>query len=1217
MTTQDKAGLRGKKILHNALLQILLKSEDYVFVKNRELVYLAVSEHVARMAGVAAASAMVGRTDKEIFPQELALKYQRDDRQVLESGQAIIGMVETLPPLHGVPRWTKTWKYPLFDEQQQIVGLYGISRDITREKVLEATAAEAQKYVELIKHIPGGIGILHEEGEKFFLDYANDGWFAAHRISPEQTGAILGADVFPMIYPEDQAAVAKIFAGHGEGKSADTVSYRFVDAAGTVHWIQLHFCKAYVAEGRQYYYATVSNMDEQMSAEEKLQESRDTLREVISNSDIQFFTYFPGQHRGEIYLNSDRLHELPQIWNNFPEDFLQYTRANATDAKAYREMLNQIENGAAAAECKVRLAYKGNWSWEHIRLKALRNPQGKTVKAQGYSVNVTREMEASEQIRKERVRQKTLEGKIFEAFSFNLTKNSEPYFNTTDKSVLDEDLPEELVKRSLRISPALTSTKAETRRILLHAANMIPDQKEQELFIKTCSGAAVRDALSKHGNYKAEIKYRRRRGNLVRWVQTSVEVLKDPESQDYIAFYYTQDINDSVMQERIFRKLIERNYVTLSFYDLQSRTLYVKSTGDARMASYNGVSYEEALEDALKRVVPSTQETARQDYAMDTIKAVLEKQGEYTAYFTNDERVENLPGKPFRKMKSIAFYLDEHRDVIVFVVSDVTGIVEQEREQREKLSDALIAAEQASVAKTEFLSRMSHEIRTPMNAIIGLDAIALQEKSLSTSMVDHLQKIGISARFLLSLINDILDMSRIESGRMLLRQETFNFEELINGINTILYQQCLDNDLEYECVLKSYTEPAYVGDATKLQQILVNILGNAVKFTPRGGKIHFMIEQVEQQKGKAKLRFEISDTGIGIDEDFLPKLFQPFTQEDPGRTTSYGGSGLGLAISKNLVGLMGGDIKVHSIKNVGTDFTVEVHVGLTKETLQHRSERAKLQQPLFTLIVDDDVIVCRHTQIVLREAGLKAEWVDSGAAAVNKVTEQRRLRRDYDLILLDLKMPDMDGVETARALRKIVGPEVTIIIMTAYDWANIEQEAREAGVDMFMKKPVFASAVQEVFTKVLHQKKGVLPTAAQPHTFDFVGKRILLVEDNMINAEIAQSILVMKNCTVETAANGAEAVEAFAAAPLGYFDAILMDVRMPVMDGLEATRAIRAMRKASSKRIPIIAMTANAFEEDVNMSLAAGMNAHLSKPIEPDKLYQVLEDLMSKYKVKV
>jgi signal transduction histidine kinase/CheY-like chemotaxis protein len=556
-------------------------------------------------------------------------------------------------------------------------------------------------------------------------------------------------------------------------------------------------------------------------------------------------------------------------------------------------------------------------------------------------------------------------------------------------------------------------------------------------------------------------------------------------------------------------------------------------------------------------------------------------------------------------MKNDIFYLDENRDIIVYLLADVTEIFEQERQSRGRLETALTAAEQASVAKTEFLSRMSHEIRTPMNAIIGLDAIALQEKNLSTSMTDHLQKIGISARFLLALINDILDMSRIESGRLALKNELFGFEEMVGSINTILYEQCRDNGLEYECILKSYTEETYTGDVTKLQQVLINLLGNAVKFTPRGGKIHFMIEQLSRTKEKARLRFEIADTGIGIDEKFLPHIFEPFSQENRGRTSAYGGTGLGLAISKNIVGMMNGDITVHSIKNIGSEFTVEVELGLTRDSIRRR-ELGQNLRPLFTLIVDDEIIVCQHTQMILNEAGLKTEYVDSGSGAVQKVETQHRVHDDYDLVLLDWKMPDMDGIETAREIRKIVGPEITIIIMTAYDWADIEKKARAAGVDLFMKKPIFASSVTKAFENVFLRKQA----SAEPeerHDFDFIGKKILLAEDNVINAEIACNLLQMKGCEVELVVNGAEAVEAFAAAPIGRFDAILMDVRMPVMDGLEATRAIRAMRKADAKTIPILAMTANAFQEDAKQSMEAGMNAHLTKPIEPVTLYETLK----------
>ena len=275
------------------------------------------------------------------------------------------------------------------------------------------------------------------------------------------------------------------------------------------------------------------------------------------------------------------------------------------------------------------------------------------------------------------------------------------------------------------------------------------------------------------------------------------------------------------------------------------------------------------------------------------------------------------------------------------------------------------------------------------------------------------------------------------------------------------------------------------------------------------------------------------------------------------------------------------------------------------------SSDLKNLQPLFTLIVDDDVIVCRHTQMILSDAGLRTEYVESGAGAVEKVREQHVKRADYDLILLDWKMPDMDGIETAREIRKIVGPEVTIIIMTAYDWADIEKKARAAGVDLFMKKPIFASSVTKAFENVLQRKSADVEPARTPE-YDFAGRRILLAEDNALNAEIARNLLEMRGCEVETASNGAEAVESFAAAPAGRFDIVLMDVRMPVMDGLDATRAIRAMRKADAKTVPILAMTANAFQEDVNMSLAAGMNALLTKPIEPVTLYETLERFFPK-----
>ncbi len=734
---------------------------------------------------------------------------------------------------------------------------------------------------------------------------------------------------------------------------------------------------------------------------------------------------------------------------------------------------------------------------------------------------------------------------------------------------------------------------------------MMAKAEEREAFVKKFGRQAVMDAYKHNVRAVSMELYFQLPEKFPIWAKASVSILKKPDSDHIVEFFQLEDVNEEALFERITAQITKRNYSVVSYYNIRNNVFFVRDS-DESLAAYNGADYLKAVDTAImKTVQPEEQEAIRQKLSLDEVQNQLKEKELYTVYYTKQETGKETGNASLKHMKIDIFPLKEDKSIIIFLVTDVTEVFEQERDTREKMSQALAAAEQASVAKTEFLSRMSHEIRTPMNAIIGLDAIALQEKDLTTAMEDHLQKIGISARFLLSLINDILDMSRIESGRMVLKKEAFNFEDLINGINTILYEQCRDSSLDYDCVIKSFLEETYIGDFTKLQQVLINILGNAVKFTPPGGKIHFMIEQVSRTKNTAKMRFEVSDTGIGIDESFLPHLFEAFTQESRGRTSVYGGTGLGLAISKNIVNLMGGDITVHSIKDVGTSFTVDVELGVAEnQSAERKLKKLVGMKSLKTLIVDDDVIVCRHTLLTLKEAGMNAEWVSSGEEALKTIKERHRDRKDYDLVLLDWKMPEMDGIETAAGIRQVVGPEVTIIIMTAFDWSDIEDKARAAGVDMFIKKPVFVKAVEHAYEEMFRKKAA--PAEEKPAELDFTGFRILLAEDNEINSEIAKSILEMKNFSVDCVWNGAEAIEAFLSKPVGYYNAILMDVRMPVMDGLEAARSIRAMKKEDSRTIPILAMTANAFQEDANLSLESGMTAHLAKPIEPQLLYHTL-----------
>ncbi len=527
--------------------------------------------------------------------------------------------------------------------------------------------------------------------------------------------------------------------------------------------------------------------------------------------------------------------------------------------------------------------------------------------------------------------------------------------------------------------------------------------------------------------------------------------------------------------------------------------------------------------------------------------------------------------------------------------------------QQQALSDALAEAENASKAKTAFLSSMSHEIRTPMNAIIGLDTIALNDPDTPEKTRVHLEKIGAAAEHLLSLINDILDMTRIESGRLTLRNEEFSFAKLLEAVNTMFSSQCAEKGLDYQCHISGETADYYIGDNMKLRQVLINILGNAVKFTPAGGKVSLQVEQTAQFDGKSVLQFTISDTGIGMSEDYLPHIFDVFSQENSSTTNQYGSSGLGMAITKNLVEMMNGEIQVSSVKGEGTTFVVSVTLDDAPRSAGEKNVDIHPGE-MSVLVVDDDPVACEHAKLVLEKAGIAADTVMTGQEAVELVKLHHARRAPYNLILIDWQMPEMDGVETARRIRQTTGDESAIIILTAYKWDDVLEEALQAGVDSFISKPVFAGTVLEEFRAALQRKSAQLQ--ANTEKAELAGRRVLLAEDMQVNAEIIVMVLQMREIEAELAENGRIAVEMFSEHPEGYYDAILMDMRMPEMDGLEATRKIRALDRADAKKIPIIALTANAFDEDVQRSLQAGLNAHLSKPIQPDALFGTLEELI-------
>ena len=529
--------------------------------------------------------------------------------------------------------------------------------------------------------------------------------------------------------------------------------------------------------------------------------------------------------------------------------------------------------------------------------------------------------------------------------------------------------------------------------------------------------------------------------------------------------------------------------------------------------------------------------------------------------------------------------------------------------QQQALSDALAAAEEASKAKTVFLSNMSHEIRTPMNAIIGLDSIALNDPDLSDATRGYLEKIGASADHLLRLINDILDMSRIESGRMTLKNEEFSFPKLLEAINVMFSSQCQEKGLDYMCRINGEVDDHYIGDSIKLRQVLINILGNAVKFTPEGGRIVLTVERKAQFDGKSTLCFTVADTGIGMSREFLPHVFDTFAQEDDSATNRYGSSGLGLAITKNIVEMMNGDIQIESEKGKGTTFYVTVTLNDSAQVGSESVDGEVQPGEMTVLIVDDDPVACEHARLVLKKAGITAEIAASGAEAVEMSRLRHARMEPYNLILMDWQMPGMDGVETTRRIRSIAGNESAIVILTAYRWDDVLEEALQAGVDGFLSKPIFAAAVLEEFRSAVKKRAS---GARERTKAKLEGRRVLLAEDVQVNAEIIKMLLQTRQIETDHAENGKIAVEMFSSKPVGHYDAILMDMRMPEMDGLEATRTIRAMDREDAKVIPIIALTANAFDEDVQRSLQAGLDAHLSKPVQPEVLFGTLEDLIAR-----
>ncbi len=539
-------------------------------------------------------------------------------------------------------------------------------------------------------------------------------------------------------------------------------------------------------------------------------------------------------------------------------------------------------------------------------------------------------------------------------------------------------------------------------------------------------------------------------------------------------------------------------------------------------------------------------------------------------------------------------------------VDDARRMSAQLEQQKNDLQDALAAAQHANRAKTTFLNNMSHDIRTPMNAIIGFTSLAAAHIDHPEQVQDYLAKITTSSNHLLSLINDVLDMSRIESGKMKIEEKEASLPEIMHDLKTIVQSDITAKQLEFYIDTADVVNEHVLCDKLRLNQVLLNLLSNAMKFTMPGGIVSVrVIQKGAASEGRASYDFQVKDTGIGMSKEFLAHVFDPFERERTSTVSGIQGTGLGMAITKNIVDMMDGTISVTSEEGKGSTFTVSLQLQTCSGPV--RQEEIPQLKGLRALVADDDFNTCSSVTKMLSTIGLRPDWTTSGKEAVLRTRLAWEQGDEYAVFIIDWLMPDMNGVEVVRRVRTIIGEEKPIIILTAYDWSDIEEEARDAGVTAFCSKPIFLSELRELLESPFAVPEKAV---AQPEV-SFEGKKILLVEDNELNQEIAVEILQGAGFVVEVADDGKSAVERMAAAQPGQYDLILMDIQMPIMNGYEATRQIRGLGVPGTADIPIIAMTANAFDEDRWAALEAGMDGHIAKPIDIPKLMELLGNLLA------
>ena len=1030
--------------------------------------------------------------------------------------------------------------------------------------------------------IPGGVAKVLI-GTQLSLLEANDNFFQMLGTDRTAYKGTLSA-----VAPADRGAIVTAFMEAAETDAPVDIEYRCrrFDNERTI-WIHLIARFVENAHGAKVYQCVFIDITKQKTAQIQLYRERDRYRIIMENSADVIYEYDRKTDTVVFYETIRRGDEneiAKHVSPNFSKKLYDQKIAHPEDAETVMRVFSGVQGGSA--EVRLRnLKLNGDYVWCLL--------QGQPVYENGALarvVGIIRDITENKRISQEKERLQRI-------FDLELRRDYESicqinpstgrYVMCTPSNASYYDIP----------------TSGIFSEELAHAISRIVCSEDRETCLKTMSIGNMLKTLEEEKEGTCYYRVLTPDGSL-RWKCARYTYFGDDGS----ILLNVRDVHDiriaQQQEENRFRAILRETceYIIETDVETKSYTLHLPTLIN-RYPLADCSDYGSLIARYSERyVAPEDREAFLRAVSLpEALNRMRREGGSCSIKYTV-----NTNGSPAYKTWNMSLYrYDDNREYMLSYILDITKLVleqqEKEREaerNRQIIKDALTAAEQASRAKSDFLSRMSHEIRTPMNAVIGMTTIAAASLDNRDKLTDCLGKIGLSSRYLLSLINDILDMSRIESGKVSIINEEFDFRSFVEGISSLIYPQAKNKNIVFDLNIEGVVDERYRGDPLRLNQVLINILSNALKFTPEWRSVHLSIRETRRVRDRAYLQFIVRDTGIGMEKGLLERIFEPFEQGGASISHSYGGSGLGLAISSNLISLMNGHISVSSTPGVGSEFVVELPLLTVPDNTPKQDVSL---EDIRVLVVDDDLVTCEHTTLILNRIGVDAEYVTSGKAAVTRVKSALQRHTCYNIALVDWKMPDMDGVETARSIRRIVGPDTLVIIMSAYDWTEIEARAREAGVDFFISKPIFQSVVQDVLLKATRRRQSAATLPVQKE--DFAGRRILLVEDNEINMEIARTLLEFRNASVDGACNGQQAVEMFRSSPPNHYDAVLMDVRMPVMDGIAATQAIRGLNRADAATVPILAMTANAFAEDIERSRKAGMNEHLAKPIEPETLY--------------